>query len=457
MNASSTAASVQARLAAIAVDDVASTAEQRTMVEYSIRDAVAVAVAGHAQQSVVVAMRNAAGSGSVGPAWLWGTHTQVDPVTAAFVNGTMVQALEFDDIASAPAAHMSSVIVPAVAALSDRIDTASAVDGIVHGLRAGSVLSGLISREAYRRGLQPTHTIGSVAAVCAIGYGLGLSEAVISDAIGLVSIQALGLRAHTGTTAKPMQSGLAAAAAVRCVQLAMDGASSGSDALDALMALFGITNDAIEAARAVTDVDPLTLSIKLYPTCGAAHSAIEAILAIREQWPDSPECSVTVSVRLPPRVPKAMHFTWPTNPDQARFSLTYCLAVAWEKGSVEPSDFTAEAVGRAAASGPPEWLTISGDETLDADGEQCHVTVTSENRTSDRSIEFRYGYPQRPLSVADIDAKARRCFDATYGAERAEELMAMLAGPGLVHRIGPATTPVQPRAIDHTISEMSTP
>src|SRR5206468_4174639 len=156
---------------------------------------------------------------AAGPAWVWGTARRVDPVTAAFVNGTMVQALDFDDIAPVPAAHMSSVMVPAVTALADRVDPDRAIDGLVHGLRAASLLSGLISREAYARGLQPTHTIGATAAVCALGYGLGGHTAQVSDALGLVCVQALGLRANTGTMAKAMQSGLAAAAAVRSTLL----------------------------------------------------------------------------------------------------------------------------------------------------------------------------------------------------------------------------------------------
>jgi 2-methylcitrate dehydratase PrpD len=432
--------SVQRRLAEIAAAGPPASDAEAAMVRRSIRDAIAVALIADDQVSTSIAFAHAAANGRAGPAWLWGTDRRVDPATAAFVNGTMVQALDYDDIASAPAAHMSSVVVPAVAALADRFEPDRSVEAIVAGLRAAEVISGLVSREAYMRGLQPTHTIGAVAAVGALGRALGFDADQISHALGFVCIQAIGLRANTGTPAKPMQSGLAAAAAVRSVLLAADGGRSGRDAVDAFLTLLGVDDEALAAARRTEPPAALDLSIKLFPSCGAVHSAAEAVLDVRSQLGvdgDAAPPPESMEVRTPPRMPKAMHFAWPTNADEARFGFAYCIDTAWRRGALEPSDFTEDAIAARADDGPPSWLTIVPDTTYDPQGEQCRVIASVGGRTASAYVEHRDGYPERPLAPERADAKARACLTTALGARRAEAAFAALSGDRAIHDIGP--------------------
>jgi 2-methylcitrate dehydratase PrpD len=433
-------ASVQQRLATIATADHVPAEAERTMVQRSVRDAVAVGLLGTAQRSVVVALAHARSTGHAGPAWIWGTSERVDAATAAFVNGTMVQALDYDDIAPAPAAHMSSVVVPAVAALVDRMDPDAAIDAIVAGLRAATVLSGLVSREAYARGLQPTHTIGAMAATCALGRALGLPASQISDAIGFACLQTVGLRANTGTPAKAMQSGLAAAAAVRAVLLAVDGGESGPAALDAFLSVIGVGADALAAAAHGDDPEPLDLALKLYPSCGAAHSAIETTLDVRAQLGSDGAPPDRVEVRVPPRMPSAMHFSWPSNADEARFSFAYCIDTAWRRGTLGVDDFDDEAMAKARERVRPPWLVVVPDTTLDPGGEQCRVTATVGGREASASVEYRDGYPERPLAPERAAAKARACLVRALGDDHGAEAFAALSGQHSIHDIGPSLT-----------------
>src|SRR5262249_12693030 len=133
---------------------------------------------------------------------------------------TAIQALEFDDIAPALAAHFSSVLLPTVGAFADEVDAERAVDGAVLGLRIAAAVSELIGFVSHARGLQPTHTLGPLVAALATAHGLGLTPEQSATAVALSVTGSLGLRANTGVRVKPMQSGFAAAAAVRAVELA---------------------------------------------------------------------------------------------------------------------------------------------------------------------------------------------------------------------------------------------
>ena len=187
----------------------ATDAETRAVIR-SIRDTIGVALGGSTQESTRWAREYARQIGSAGPASVWATDLRCDRASAALVNGTSVQALEFDDVTPAQAAHLSSVVVPTLAAFSDQIDPMRAIDGVVHGWRIAAAVGDLIGFDAHSRGVQPTHTLGPLVATVAASHGLGLSEGQLSTAIGMAVIGSIGLRANTGSHAKALQSGLAA-------------------------------------------------------------------------------------------------------------------------------------------------------------------------------------------------------------------------------------------------------
>jgi 2-methylcitrate dehydratase PrpD len=179
----------------------------------------------------------------------------------------------------------------------------------------------------------------------------------------------------------------------------------------------------------------------LYPSCGAVHPAVEAIVDVRRQLgcrSDVPP-PAAMEVRVPPRVPLAMHFAWPSNPDEARFSLAYCIATAWRRGALEVGDFDEAAIATAAATPPPAWLTVVGDESFDPAGEQCRVTVELHGATATSYVQFRDGYPERPLSSERIEGKARTGLEQVFGPEHAGDVLAALSTDQLIHHIGPST------------------
>ena len=323
-----------------------------------------------------------------------------------------MQALEFDDVTPAEAAHLSSVVVPTLAAFSDQIDTARAIDGVVHGWRIAAAVGDLIGFDAHSRGVQPTHTLGSLVATVAAAHGLGLSEGQASTAIGLAMIGSLGLRANTGSHAKALQSGLAASASVRAIELArLRGGSrhqAGGSVIDSLFTVLGAGEADIERVVSMPLPGPTFLAVKPYPTCGAAHSSLEAVLEVRGRLPDG-TMPDRLEVRVPERVPRAMAFDRPSVGDEARWSLRYALATAWETGDVDIAEFDDDVVHRAAGRRSPPWLEIVGDPSFEARGERAIVTATIAHTTERAETVHRPGYTERPLPDAQVRSKFDRC------------------------------------------------
>jgi 2-methylcitrate dehydratase PrpD len=408
------------------LDDVpTATIAEKAAVTRSFRDTMGVALAGARQESTQWAKSYAQGIACDGPASVWGTHLHLDRASAALVNGTSVQALEFDDVTPAQAAHLSSVVVPTLAAFADQIEPSRAVDGLVHGWRVAAAVGDLVGFDAHSRGVQPTHTLGPLVAAVAAAHGLSLTEGQARTALALAVIGAIGLRANTGTHTKALQSGLAASATVRAIEMARLGSGSphdaGGSAIDSLFIVLGADESAVERVVSTPLPDPTFLAVKPYPTCGAAHSSIEAVLAVRARVPDGTTPD-RLEVRVPPRVPRAMAFARPSIGDEARWSLHYALATAWETGRVDVAEFDDAAVARAAERRAHAWLEIIGDPSFEPRGERAVVTMTSGRTVETTETVHRPGYPQRPLSNDAVRSKFERCMSAAGVQELGRDL-----------------------------------
>ena len=397
---------LQQALASIAVDDRPIGPELREAIVAQVRDTLGVALAAVPAPSVQAVLRAVEPQRGDEPAW--GHGIRLDRSAAALVNGTAVQALEFDDIVADSTAHLSSVLLPVAIAFSAGVSSADAFAGLAAGLRAARVVGPLLGRAAHRRGVQPTHTIGAVAGAVAAARLRGMTAEQCSDVLALAVTGVVGTRAHTGTGAKPVQSGIAAAATVRAVDLVSAGVRAGRGVVDAVIgALGGLPDGDLDTSGVAVP------AVKPYPSCGVVHSAVEAILRIREQV-DGADPDL-LEVRMPPRAQRAMPFETPTTGDEARWSASYVLGQAWRQGRLTLDAYSAQEIAVHGSRGTPTWLRIVGDESFAPDGEQATVRAEVGGRTFREEVQQRLGYPGRPLGASRLLDKYLHC--ATRGLD----------------------------------------
>lgn len=393
----------------------------------TIRDLGSVAVLGSRAETTVRVAHYVESLGVTGPSAVLGTDRRVDPVSAALLNGAAAQAYDFDDIAPACVSHVSSIMVPALLALAHDAEPELLLHGYVRGLGVIGRLAESFTHEVYDRGIQPTHTTGPIGATTALIHALGLTPDEALAAFGLLATQLIGLRSHTGTGYKPVQAGVAASAAVRSVLLARAGVTAGDDALDIVMALIGIRPEELAALTRSETLVPVALATKWYPTCGAAHTSIEAAIELRSRLGDAAEHRAAhLRVTVPPRVMEALEFHRPTTPDEARFSMEYCVATAWQTGAVTPADFAtpaierdevAEMMGRVevvlddALTPPPTW---SGFPSI------VEARSDAGDLLGHARVERPAGYPERPLSAEQRRSKFVACVEPVLGTSVAE-------------------------------------
>jgi 2-methylcitrate dehydratase PrpD len=421
--------SVQSWLADVTGEIPPISPDEAAFAESRIRDISSVSVNAAPTIAVRSALAVLDSTAGTGEAVLWGRPGAVDPISAAFGNGTAAQAIEYDDIAPGSTSHVNAILIPAIAALVSQLGPGQALPAYILGLRVVRhfEVTAPVFHRMYSRGLQPTHLMGPLAAVSALAAGLGLSRTQRYHAIGLAATQLLGVRAHSGSSGKAFQAGFASAAAVRAALIARAGGDGGHEALDTVLKVVGMSDEDLSAIAGQGLGGPAPIAPRLYPTNGAAHTAIEATLTMRSallgEREDGPD-DVRITVQTPPRALNALSFNRPASPDEARFSMPFAVATAWQLGRVKPADFTPERIGSDALRAlldRVELVPVPGMEPPpDWSGNPAIVTVEYGGRKEELAINVPIGYPDRPLSEATFQQKFVECAGPVLGAAAAD-------------------------------------
>lgn len=288
-----------------------------------------------------------------------------DSLTQSVILGYVGHALDFDDYHPAFRGHPSTVILPALFALSAEQSHITEIDFLTAYV-IGVEVSGRIGLAAgarhYSLGYHNTATLGAIAAAAAVARVLGATQAQTQNMLGLAATQAAGLRAQFGSAVKPLHAGLAARAGLTAAKLALAGfRGNPTQVLDAFLNAHGDRQQQPEKLceqwgepwRIVTP----GLEFKSYPTCGGTHSAGEAAFALRQQWlaqhGDIQGLASQVNritVAFPPGGDVAPFIHNATTGMEGRFSLEYVIAAGLLEGELRLERFAEGPVDTAIAA-----------------------------------------------------------------------------------------------------------
>src|SRR5262249_27757104 len=212
-------------------------------VRTNLLDTLACATAGRTAPGVTEVATLAAEWGGAPQALIWGTATRVPAHHAAWVNGMMAHARDYDDTHDAAVLHAGVSVVPAALAAAELNPNATGHDllaGIAAGLELVCRLGVATRISIIESGFIYSSLFGYFGAAAAAARVAGLDAAATQNAIGIAYSQAAGTHQVTRDAAlmKRMQPGLAAKAGVMAVQLAQRGISGAQNVFDGIDGLF---------------------------------------------------------------------------------------------------------------------------------------------------------------------------------------------------------------------------
>ena len=192
-----------------------------------------------------------------GPCTVWGTGLTTSARDAAFCNGILSHALDFDD-----RNHSSTFTLAAsMAAAENRGLTGKhVVEAFIVGREVRNSLDKLFSDRNSgvgpgARGWHSNGILGPIAAACSAGNAHRLDKQQMLAAIGLSAGSCGALTRDGGTMAKPFRTGHAAATGLTCVLLAESGFSADHTILEGSHGLLDALSPIPEAAVQVLGQD----------------------------------------------------------------------------------------------------------------------------------------------------------------------------------------------------------
>jgi 2-methylcitrate dehydratase PrpD len=288
--------------------------------------------------------------GGRGRATLMGRGAGVPAPIAALYNGTVAAVTEIDDVHNLVSLHPGIGVIPAALATAEEagVSGRSLLTAVVLGYDL-AVRVARAAGESHYRFWHSTGTCTGFGAAAAAGKLLGLDRESLLMALGLAGTQAAGLWESLTTaavSAKHLHSGKAAFHGVLSALLARHGFRGSPTILEGPRGFLAATAQA-EAA----DVSLLTAGLgtpfligqnyfKRYACCKACIEGIDGIRSLLAQPGFGPADIGRIVVELIPDNYRLVHNPAPATPEEAKFSIQFCLALAAVTGGADVRDFS---------------------------------------------------------------------------------------------------------------------
>jgi 2-methylcitrate dehydratase PrpD len=347
------------------------------------------------------------------------------PAMAAFANGAMAHALDYEDTFDPALMHPNAAVVPAALALAETLGTVSGRE-LIAAIAIGADLTcrlGAAVDGHETRGLSGRFLSGTIGATTAAAKLLGLEEERLMQAWALAMFQAafpMQAFADPGSHMRAVREASAAKAGVVAARLAAAGVKAFEKPLEARYGFFGLVTEG------KTDWDRLTdglgetfqgaeVSFKPWPSCRGTHAFIEAALALSQAHGlrpgDIAGADTVVSPFFRDLVEPPARKQRPETAIDAKFSIPFTVAAALRDGRVDLDSFTPEALrdpgvlelaSRVAHRIEPAWPTA---EATRGDLRLC----LTDGREFVMSVRDPLGHPANPMSPEAMRAKLAEC------------------------------------------------
>lgn len=364
--------------------------------------------------------------GGVPASTLFGSRVKVPAPGAAFANGALAHALDFEDAHDTAAIHPNAAAIPAALALAEAAGPMTGA-GLITALAVGCDLAcrlALALREdPARAGWYPPPILGGIGATAAASNLLGLDSQGCLDALSLALCQVTcsgELKSSPHSDVRAVRDAFPAQAAVISALLAEEGVRGFDRPLEGDAGFFALY------AHGNYDEDVVTrdlgerfegehLSFKPWPSCRGTHAFIEAALSLREEHDLAPDEIVAVVCRGGPILemlvqPKEQKLR-PATAIDAKFSLPFTTAAALVEGEVTLATFAPERLVDERILGLAARVEFVADAA--AVGPEAASRGVLELRTPvatwTRSVSHPSGSPERPMGPEQLRAKFLDC------------------------------------------------
>ena len=406
----------------------------RANAKLHILDTLGVALAGVSTPVAAISLDYCKGLGASMEASLWGTSAKASVSTAAFANGLLAHALDFDDWdAFIHVGHPTSMLIGAALSLGEHID-ASGEDLLKAYVLGIEVICKLAANcpNVQDRGFHSTPVWGSLGATVACSSLLKLDAEKLKVALGIAASAAGGIHRQQGSMVKPFHAGNAARNGAEAALLAAAGFTADAAILEAPRGFcdtfFG--KDTCDYEKMISNIgepyffESPGLGLKWHPCSAPQFLAADAALHLRREHAIRYEDVARMEVSIPP-LRYARHYAAEVKTGlRGKFAVNYVVAMCILDGKLDLTTFTDEKVNQPRVQEAFNKVRVICDESIPEPGPYCPVTVELKNGTPlTYTATIAKGDPRNPLSESEVTEKFRGNAKLIIAEKQADELI----------------------------------
>jgi 2-methylcitrate dehydratase PrpD len=361
---------------------------------------------------------------------IFGETKKVPVVAAAFANGSMAHAMDYEDAHDVTLLHPNAAAVPAALAIAEAFGPVSGED-LIAAIAVGcdvAVRMGLALKVGLADyGWYPPPILASFGATAAAAKLLHLNAQQVRDAFSLTLCQATcsgEIIYSPDSVVRAVRDAFATRTAVTSALLAARGVSGFDLPLEGragFYAMFarGAYDPAILLHELGNAFEIENISFKPWPSCRGTHAAIEALIDLRTQHALDPSQVKSIELRggdimrmlNQPLETKRR----PSTAIDAKFSLPFTAATALVLGRVTLAEFLPAALTDERVRQVAGRVSFDIDAQAPANGIGCGVTVTTvAGARFHARVDAPLGNPGNPMTEAAFIDKFLDC--ARYAA-----------------------------------------
>jgi len=402
-----------------------------------ILDTLGVALAAVSSPVGSIALEYSKRGGGTSEATVWGSTLRVPLPIAAFTNGLLAHAIDYDDWdAVVYVGHPSCMVVASALTVGETIGATGKdlLQGYVLGIEIATQIASGCPNNIHDRGFHSTPVYGSMGSVAAAASMMRLSADKVRAAFGIAASAASGLHRQQGSMVKPFHAANTARNGVEAALLADRGFTADEAIIENPRgfcdSFFGENSCNYEKMlQGLGDpyyLESPGLSFKLHPCSAPQFLAADATLDLVRQHNIRYNDVTSVEVRVGPTRYRRHYHAQVRSGLQGKFAINYVCAVAILDGRLERESFTDAKAADPEVQAALRKVNVVMDEAIpESKGEYCPVTITlKDGRKVQHTATIPKGHTKNPLTEDEVLEKFRSNAKTTISKEKAEALIA---------------------------------
>ncbi len=400
-----------------------------------ILDTLGVALAAVSTPVAAIALDYCKRVGNSLEASIWGTKDKSSVPMAAFANGLLAHALDFDDWEPyIHAGHPTSMVIGAGLSLGETIGASGQdlLKAYVFGIEVLTKISAA-GPNLQDRGFHSTPVLGSIGAAVACASLLGLDSGKIKAALGVAASGCGGIHRQQGSMVKPFHAGNSARNGVEAALLAEKGFTADAAIFETPRGFcdtfFG--KGTCDYEKMIADIgkpyflESPGLGLKLHPCSAPQFLAADAALYLRRKHRIRYEDIAKIEVSIPPERYQRHYHPEVKTGLRGKFAINYVVALCILDGILEIDTFTDAKANQPQVQEALSKVQVIVDQSIPEPGPYCPVSVELKDGTRfSYTARIAKGHPENPMMEKEILDKFRSNAKTVISEKRSEELIA---------------------------------